>query len=47
MNTKEDTGKSPKNALDELQYAKSHLSSWSDIKQWKIKPIGLVAINLG
>ena len=33
--TKEDTGKSMKNALYILWYAKRHLSGWSDIKQWK------------
>jgi len=34
-NTKEDTGKSLKNELDILQYAKRHLSGWSDVEQWK------------
>jgi len=34
-NTKEDTGKSLKNALDALWYAKRHLSGWSDVEQWK------------
>ena len=34
-NTKEDTGKSLKNALHILQYAKRHLSGWSDVKQRK------------
>ena len=33
--TKEDTGKSMKNALYVLRYAKRHLSSRSDVKQWK------------
>ena len=33
--TKEDTGKSMKNALYVLWYAKMHLSAWSDVKQWK------------
>ena len=33
--TKEDTGKSMKNALYVLQYAKRHLSGRSDVKQWK------------
>ena len=42
--TKEDTGKSLKNALDVLRYAKRHLSGWSDIEQWKIKPVSL-AVN--
>ena len=32
-NTKEDTGKSLKNALDVLQYAKRHLLDWSDFEQ--------------
>ena len=31
--TKEDTGKSMKNALYVLQYAKRHLSGQSDVKQ--------------
>ena len=34
-NTKEDTGKSLKNALHVLQCAKRHLSGWSDVEQWK------------
>ena len=34
-NTKEDTGKSLKNALDVLWYAKKYLSGWSDVDQWK------------
>ena len=33
--TKQDTGKSMKNALYVLWYAKRHLSGWSDVKQWK------------
>ena len=33
--TKEDTGKSMKNALYVLQYAKRHLSGQSDVEQWK------------
>ena len=33
--TKEDTGKSMKNTLHILRYAKRHLSSWSDVQQWK------------
>ena len=32
-NTKENSGKSLKNALDVLQYAKRHLSDWSDVRQ--------------
>ena len=32
---KEDTGKSMKNALYVLRYAKRHLLGQSDIKQWK------------
>ena len=35
--TKEDTGKSMKNALYVLRYAKRHLSGWSDVKQWNIQ----------
>jgi len=34
-NPKEDTGKSLKNALHVLRYAKTHLSGWSNVKQWK------------
>ena len=34
-NTKEDTGKSLRNALHVQRYAKRHLSGWSDVKQWK------------
>ena len=34
-NTKEDTSKSLKNALHILWYAKRHLSSWSNVEQWK------------
>jgi len=37
--TKEDTGKSIKNALCAHQYAKRHLSGWNNVKKWKIKPI--------
>ena len=33
--TKEDTGKSMKNALYVLRYAKRHLSGWSDVEHWK------------
>jgi len=45
-NTKEDTGKSLKNALHVLRYAKRHLSGWSDVEQWKIKPVALAIIEL-
>jgi len=45
-NAKEDTGKSLKNALHVLQYAKRHLSGLSDLKQWKIKPLALAIIEL-
>ena len=34
-NTKENTGKSLKNVLHILRYAKRHLSGWSDNEQWK------------
>jgi len=34
-NTKEDTGKSLKNALHVLRHAKRHLLGWSDVEQWK------------
>jgi len=47
QNTKEDTGKSLKNTLHILRYAKRHLLGWSDVKQWKkIKPIALAVIEL-
>jgi len=45
-NTKEDTGKSLKNALHVLWYAKRHLLGWSDFEQWKIKPVALAVIEL-
>jgi len=45
-NTKQDTGKSLKNVLHILRYAKRHLSGWSDVEQWKIKPIVLAIIEL-
>ena len=45
-NTKEDTGKSRKNVLVVLQYAKRYLSGWSNVKQWKIKPVALAIIEL-
>ena len=46
--TKEDTGKSMKNALYVLRYAKRHLFGRSDIKlnSEKIKPIALAIIEL-
>ena len=34
-NTKEDTGKSQKNALHVQRYAKRHLLGWSNVEQWK------------
>jgi len=34
-NTKEDTGKSMKNALYVLQYAQRHPFAWSNVEQWK------------
>jgi len=36
---KEDADKSMKNALYALWHAKRHPSSWSNVKQWKIKLI--------
>jgi len=45
-NTKEGIGKSLKNTMHVLQYMKRNLSSWSDIEQWKIKPVALAAIEL-
>ena len=44
--TKEDTGKSMKNALYTLQYAKRHLSGRSDIEQWKNQATVLAVIEL-
>ena len=44
--TKEDTGKSIKNALYELRYVKRHLSGRSDVEQWKIKPVALAVVEL-
>ena len=45
--TQEDTGKSMKNALYVLRYAKRHLSGQSDVKQLKkIKPVALSVIEL-
>ena len=34
-NTKEDTGKSLKDALHILRHIKRHLSGWSNVEQWK------------
>jgi len=45
-NTKEATGKSVKNALYILWYAKRHLLGQSDIEQWKIKCIALATVEL-
>ena len=45
-NKKEDTGKSVKNALYMLRYAKMHLLGWSDFEQWKkIKPVLLHSLS--
>ena len=44
--TKEDTGKSMKNALHILWYAKRHLSGRSDVNSEKIKSIALAVIKL-
>jgi len=40
--TKEDTGKSIKNALHVQRYGKWHLSGWSNVEQWKIQACSLV-----
>ena len=45
-NTKEDTGKSMKNALYVLRYAKRHLSGWATSNSEKIKPTALAVIKL-
>jgi len=45
-NTKEDTGKSLKNALYVLWYAKRHLSGWRTSNSEKIKPVALAVIEL-
>ena len=44
--TKEDTGKSMKNALYVLRYAKRHLSGRSDVEQWKNQAVALAVIEL-
>jgi len=45
--TKEDTGKSMKNALYVQQYGKRHLSGWSDVEQRKkLKPVALAIVEL-
>jgi len=41
-----DAGKSMKNALYILLYAKRHLSGWSVVKQQKMRPIALAIIEL-
>ena len=45
-NSKEDSGKSLKNALDVLQYAKRHLLAEAAFNSEKIKPIALAVIEL-
>ena len=45
-NTKEDTGKSLKNTLHVLWYAKRHLSHLSDIEQWKNQATSLSRYEL-
>jgi len=45
-NTKEDTGKSLKNALHILQHAKRHLSGCNNIKQWKSQAEALAVIEV-
>jgi len=45
-NTKEDTGKSLKNALHVLQDTKRHLLGCNDVEQWKIKPVAFAIIEL-
>jgi len=42
--TKEDSGKSMKNALYILQYAKRHLLGQSIVKQWKDKPVAIIKL---
>ena len=44
--TKEDTGKSMKNALYILRYSKKHFLGRSDVEQRKIKPVALAIIEL-
>ena len=44
-NTKEDTGKSQKNALHVLRYAKRHLSGWSDVEQWKNQALAIIELR--
>ena len=45
-NTKEDTGKSLKNALHVLRYAKRNFSGWSDTEQWKNQACSLSCYRL-
>ena len=40
-----DTGKSLKNVLHVLRYAKRHLSDWSDIEQWKNQALALIELH--
>jgi len=44
--TKEDRGKSMKNALYVQRYGKRHLLGWSDIEQRKIRPVALAIVEL-
>jgi len=44
--TKKGTGKSMKIALYAQWYGKRHLLGWSDVEQWKIKPIALAIVEL-
>ena len=44
--TNKDTGKSLKNALHLLWYAKRHLSGWSDGEKWKNQAVALAIIEL-
>jgi len=45
-NTKQDTGKSLKNALHILRYTKRHLLGWSNVEQWKSQAGSLAIIEL-
>jgi len=44
--TEEGPGKSMKNALYVKWHGKRHLLGWSDIEQWKIKPVALAIVKL-
>jgi len=36
----------PKLKLSVLWYGKRHLSGWSNVEQWKVKPVALAIVGL-